>query len=356
MFRRCVASDAGPSTRAPQCGQNGSVESTGLPTDSGTHSSTPPFGAPAVTRGYPVFPSGGGPTWNRSGAWRGAADGRRPAGTGMTRAPPLAIGLPQSMQKADCSSLSRPQKPQRFTRSSPMACGGSMQDGHFSPSAANIGRGSGSGQSHASIWLSIMRPGPLSPSLRARISGRLFAGAGARTGAGAGSPAPAGAPVVSGARAARRRPSVRAVPAGLPPIPRVDGPLDLRVVYPAPSQLLTVRDSNYIFGSTGSGAARLTIDGLDVPVLRTVRFSPGCPVPDGRRSTIRTARHARRRGARARRCRSRFGRRPPPLPDTGRLRGGSRQRGALGHDRTSRRRARAGVAAGACERERRAAA
>jgi hypothetical protein len=35
--------------------------------------------------------------------------------TSMTRAPLLTIGFPQSMQKRDSPSLSRPQKPQRFT-------------------------------------------------------------------------------------------------------------------------------------------------------------------------------------------------------------------------------------------------
>jgi hypothetical protein len=47
-------------------------------------------------------------------------DMRRPPGlrmdaTSMTRAPDATIGFPQSMQKRDSPSLSRPQKPQRFT-------------------------------------------------------------------------------------------------------------------------------------------------------------------------------------------------------------------------------------------------
>jgi N-acetylmuramoyl-L-alanine amidase len=67
----------------------------------------------------------------------------------------------------------------------------------------------------------------------------------------------------------------------LPPIPAIDGPLNLHVVYPSPNQLLTVRDSNYIFGSTGSGAAHLTIDGIDVPVLPNGAFLAWIPVPSG---------------------------------------------------------------------------
>lgn len=52
-------------------------------------------------------------------------------------------------------------------------------------------------------------------------------------------------------------------------------------MYPAPNQLLTVRDSNYIFGSVGSGAARLTIDGVDVPVLANGAFFAWLAVPSG---------------------------------------------------------------------------
>jgi N-acetylmuramoyl-L-alanine amidase len=66
---------------------------------------------------------------------------------------------------------------------------------------------------------------------------------------------------------------------GLPPIPAVDGPLNLHVVYPSPNQLLGVRDSNYIFGSTGSGMAQLTIDGIEVPVLPNGAFLAWLPVP-----------------------------------------------------------------------------
>jgi N-acetylmuramoyl-L-alanine amidase len=61
----------------------------------------------------------------------------------------------------------------------------------------------------------------------------------------------------------------------------VDGPLDLRVVYPAPNQTLGVRDSNFIFGSTGSGLAHLTIDSLDVPVYPNGAFLAWIPVPSG---------------------------------------------------------------------------
>src|ERR1041385_8563995 len=44
----------------------------------------------------------------------------------------------------------------------------------------------------------------------------------------------------------------------LPPIPRVVGPLAIRVVYPSEGQQLTARDSNFVYGSVGSGDATLT--------------------------------------------------------------------------------------------------
>jgi N-acetylmuramoyl-L-alanine amidase len=59
-------------------------------------------------------------------------------------------------------------------------------------------------------------------------------------------------------------PALGAAPApapGLPPVPRVRGPLDLRVVYPPADALLQVRDSSFVFGSAGSGDARVTVNG-----------------------------------------------------------------------------------------------
>lgn len=106
--------------------------------------------------------------------------------------------------------------------------------------------------------------------------------------------------------------------AALPPIPAVDGPLNLRVVYPAPNQLLTTRDSNYIFGSTGSGAAQLTIDGVDVPVYPNGAFLAWLRVPpdDAPRYDLRAT-----KGDEAANTTVPIRLRPlpEPLPDTGRL-------------------------------------
>ncbi|MEO8030951.1 MAG: N-acetylmuramoyl-L-alanine amidase [Gemmatimonadota bacterium] len=52
----------------------------------------------------------------------------------------------------------------------------------------------------------------------------------------------------------------------LPAIPEVDGPLALRLVYPAAGDPIDARDSSFLFGSTGNGKASLTINGAPVKV------------------------------------------------------------------------------------------
>ncbi|HEY1953514.1 MAG TPA: N-acetylmuramoyl-L-alanine amidase [Gemmatimonadaceae bacterium] len=76
--------------------------------------------------------------------------------------------------------------------------------------------------------------------------------------------------------------SPAAVPAPnpkLPPVPEVRGPLLINVVYPKAEQLLAVRDSNFIFGSVGSGDAALSINGVAVPVWPNGAFMGWLPVP-----------------------------------------------------------------------------
>jgi N-acetylmuramoyl-L-alanine amidase len=65
----------------------------------------------------------------------------------------------------------------------------------------------------------------------------------------------------------------------LPPVPEVRGPLQISVTYPKPDQLLTVRDSNFIFGSVGTGDAALRINGVAVPVWPNGAFMGWLPVP-----------------------------------------------------------------------------
>ena len=52
----------------------------------------------------------------------------------------------------------------------------------------------------------------------------------------------------------------------LPPVPAVQGPLALRIVYPPADAAIEARDSSFLFGSTGAGDAQLTINGVPVQV------------------------------------------------------------------------------------------
>jgi N-acetylmuramoyl-L-alanine amidase len=65
----------------------------------------------------------------------------------------------------------------------------------------------------------------------------------------------------------------------LPPVPAVDGPLAIRVVYPSANQVITSRDSNFIFGSVGSGRASLTINGQPARVYPNGAFIAFLPNP-----------------------------------------------------------------------------
>lgn len=96
-------------------------------------------------------------------------------------------------------------------------------------------------------------------------------------------PAPAG-PVPPGA-----------VSPALPEIPRRTGPLVLDVVHPEEGATVTVRDSTFVFGSTGTGDAKLSINGTPVPVQPNGAFLAFLPVPaDG---VYRIAAHTARESA-----------------------------------------------------------
>ncbi len=65
----------------------------------------------------------------------------------------------------------------------------------------------------------------------------------------------------------------------LPAVPDVRGPVQINVVYPKPDQLIQSRDSNFIFGSVGSGDAGLKINGVLVPVWPNGAFFGWLPLP-----------------------------------------------------------------------------
>jgi N-acetylmuramoyl-L-alanine amidase len=98
---------------------------------------------------------------------------------------------------------------------------------------------------------------------------------------------PRGAPAVAGREVSEPRPSSRPLPepARLPPVPRVTGSPVLRVQYPRRLDRIAVRDSNFIFGTVGTGDAELRINGVRVPVEANGAFlawiAVPTPSPDG---------------------------------------------------------------------------
>ncbi|MEO5590824.1 MAG: hypothetical protein ABIS03_14680, partial [Gemmatimonadaceae bacterium] len=94
-------------------------------------------------------------------------------------------------------------------------------------------------------------------------------------------PEPGGTPPVietPGVPTVERAPVPPGNPA-LPQVPHVAGPLAIKVVYPPAEQLIQARDSNFIFGSVGSGDAGLTINGQLSPVWPNGSFMAWLPVP-----------------------------------------------------------------------------
>ncbi|HEV2131012.1 MAG TPA: N-acetylmuramoyl-L-alanine amidase, partial [Longimicrobiaceae bacterium] len=83
---------------------------------------------------------------------------------------------------------------------------------------------------------------------------------------------------------------------GLPPIPRVEGALEIRVVHPTPQTPRPNVDSTFIYGSVGTGAASLTINGTPVEVAPNGAFLAFLPLPpDGRWELAAEAREQRAR-------------------------------------------------------------
>lgn len=66
----------------------------------------------------------------------------------------------------------------------------------------------------------------------------------------------------------------------LPPVPEVRGAPELYVAYPDSADPIAASDSNFIFGTTGTGEAELTIDGRRVEVQPNGSFLAWLPVPE----------------------------------------------------------------------------
>ena len=84
---------------------------------------------------------------------------------------------------------------------------------------------------------------------------------------------------------AQLRPSPH--PARLPAIPAVRGTLAITVVHPPADGLVLARDSTFVFGSVGNGAATLTIDGQPVAVAPNGAFLGFIRLPDDTAVTLR---------------------------------------------------------------------
>ena len=95
------------------------------------------------------------------------------------------------------------------------------------------------------------------------------------------SPAPAPTTPGTAAQPTAEPPPVTSNPSpvGLPAIPNAVGPIALRVVYPPAGSQIAARDSNFIFGSVGSGNATLRINGRSVEVKPNGSFLAFIPVP-----------------------------------------------------------------------------
>lgn len=117
---------------------------------------------------------------------------------------------------------------------------------------------------------------PLPRSARAALALLALAGA-CRTGTTPPGTTPAPAPTPT--------------PPALPPIPLVDGPLAIDVVYPRENQVVTSRDSNFVFGSIGSGKAALTVNGVPARVYPNgafIVFLANPPADSARYSLVAT--------------------------------------------------------------------
>ncbi len=93
-------------------------------------------------------------------------------------------------------------------------------------------------------------------------------------------PSVAPAPARPSATQPTASPAAPVAAAPLPPIPHVTGALAITVVYPSSDAVIESRDSNFIFGSVGTGDATLTINGYSVPVQPNGAYLGWLPVPD----------------------------------------------------------------------------
>ena len=100
-------------------------------------------------------------------------------------------------------------------------------------------------------------------------------------------PTPAPVPVRAEPAAPVAPPAPLLPASALPPFPKVTGTLVPDMVYPPEGNLLSVRDSTFVFGNVGNGDATLTINGAAVTVNPNGSFMAFLPVPADTAYTLR---------------------------------------------------------------------
>lgn len=83
----------------------------------------------------------------------------------------------------------------------------------------------------------------------------------------------------AGRTAVIARPVAAAVIPSWPAIPRIDGPMAIRVQYPSPNAIVVARDSTFLLGSVNHGGATLTINGATVAVRPNGAFLAWVAMP-----------------------------------------------------------------------------
>jgi N-acetylmuramoyl-L-alanine amidase len=94
-------------------------------------------------------------------------------------------------------------------------------------------------------------------------------------------------------------------------VPAVRGRLAVRVMYPASNTVVHARDSTFLFGSVGTGDARLTIDGSPVPVQPNGAWLAWLPLADDSVTSFRLEAWTEKESATAVHTVRRAGWRPP---------------------------------------------
>ncbi len=120
------------------------------------------------------------------------------------------------------------------------------------------------------------------------VCGAAFSACAARGATDGGRPVPAGGDTAAEAPATPEPgreaggavpPDAGVRPPPLPEIPLVTGPVAIHVQYPRSTGRIAVRDSNFLFGTVGTGRAQLLVNGTPVRVEPNGAFLAWLPVP-----------------------------------------------------------------------------